>query len=215
MKFKCKTCQTELELLSNESEVNCSRCGRKHTTSEIRASIEEQIQNRELALSDLKQQVASMQGQVTDSSGDVKKVKEWAKYLKIAVSGYVVGYVLMFVAINRSDTWVTIASLLFTISLVCIFVFLSKISHSHIAHDGFASGEENKQYTFSAQVGFWIFASFILPMFIYGIYKVLANVKALDADTHRSEKEVELSELSRRSFELQKEIESLRTELNS
>lgn len=169
MKFKCKTCQTELEIMPNENEASCSRCGRKHSASEIRSGIEEQIQNRELALSDLKKQITSMQGQVTDSSGDVAKVKEWANYLKIAVAGHVAGYVMVFLTVNRSDTLLTIASFLFTISLVCVFIFLSKISNSHIVYDGFYSGEENKKYSLSQHVVFWIFASFILPMFIYDV----------------------------------------------
>lgn len=215
MKFKCKTCQTELVLSANENEVTCSKCGRKHTASEIRSGIEEQIQNRELALSELKKQVASMQGQVTDSSGDIAKAKEWANYLKIAVVGYVAGYVMSFIAVNKSDTLLTIASLIFTISLICVFVFLTKLSKSGLINDGFDTAEDNKKYSLSQHIFFWIIASFILPMFFYGIYKVLKNTNTLDANTHRSEKEIELSELSRRSFELQNEIESLKAELNN
>ena len=215
MKFKCKTCQTELELSTNENEVTCSKCGRKHTASEIRSVIEEQIQNRELALSDLKKQITSIQGQVTDSSGDVAKVKEWANYLKIAVAGYVAGFALVFVTINRSDTVVTIVSLIFTISLIATCVLLGKICASGLVDSIAFSAHDCKEYPAYVHGFLWFLAGLFPPLLVYGIYKILKNVKALDADTHRSEKEIELSELSRRSFELQNEIESLKAELNN
>ena len=215
MKFKCKTCQTELELSTNENEVTCSKCGRKHTASEIRSVIEEQIQNIELALSDLKKRITSIQGQVTDSSGDVAKVKEWANYLKIAVAGYVAGFALEFVAINRSDTVVTIASLIFTISLIATCVLLGKICASGLVDSIAFSAHDCKEHPAYVHGFLWFLAGLFLPLLVYGIYKILKNVKALDADTHRSEKETELSELSRKSFELQKEIESLKAELNN
>lgn len=215
MKFKCKTCQTELELSANENEVTCSKCGRKHTVSEIRSGIEEQIQNRELALSELKKQVASMQGQVSDSSGTIKKVKEWANYLKIAVAGYVAGFGLLFVAINRSETLVTIASLIFTLSLISSCVLLGKICATGLVDSVLFSAEECKEYTVGTHAFYWFLAGLFLPLLVYGIYKILKNANNLDTDTYRSENEVKLSELSRRSFELQKEIESLKAELNN
>lgn len=215
MKFKCKTCQTELEIMPNGNEVSCSRCGRKHSASEIRSGIEEQIQNRELALSDLKKQITSMQGQVTDSSGDVAKVKEWANYLKIALVGYVAGFALVFVAINKSDTLTTIASFVFTISLIATCVLLGKICAAGLVDSIAFSAKECKEHPAYVHGVLWFLAGLFLPLLVYGIYKILTNVKALDANTHRSEKEIELSELSRRSFELQNEIESLKAELNS
>lgn len=215
MKFKCKTCQTELELSTNENEVTCSKCGRKHTASEIRSVIEEQIQNRELALSDLKKQITSIQGQVTDSSGDVAKVKEWANYLKIAVAGYVAGFALMYVAVNRSDTVVTIVSLIFTISLIATCVLLGKICASGLVDSIAFSAQESKEHPAYAHGFLWFLAGLFPPLLVYGIYKILKNVNALNAETHRSEKEIELSELSRRSLELQNEIESLKAELNN
>lgn len=214
MKFKCKTCQTEIELSTNENEVICSKCGRKHTASEIKSGIEEQIQNREIALSELKKQVASMQGQVTDSGADVAKAKEWANYLKIAVAGYVAGFVLILVVADKSDTLVTIASLFFIFSLICACVLLGMICAIGLVDSIFFNANECKEHPAYAHTFCWFLAGVFPPLLVYGIYKILKNVNSLNANTYRSEKEIELSELSRRSYELQNEIESLKSELN-
>lgn len=147
---------------------------------------------------------------------DIIKIQDtWANYLKIAVAGYVAGFGLLFVAINRSDTLVTVASLIFTLSLISSSVLLGKICATGLVDSVLFSAEECKEYTVGTHAFYWFLAGLFLPLLVYGIYKILKNANNLDTDTYRSENEVKLSELSRRSFELQKEIESLKAELNS
>lgn len=213
MKCKCKTCQTELVLATNETEVTCSRCGRKQSATEIRSNIEEQIQDRELTLTDLKRQITAMQGEVKDSSGEIKRIKELAKFLRIPVAVMVTSFLV--VLFNNAESIVTTVSPILGISLIATFILLGKICAMGLVDSIFFSAEDCKEYPAVAHGIFWFLAALILPMFFYGIYKVIKNVNALNANTHRSGKEVVLKNLSRRSYELQNEIDALRVELNS
>ncbi len=215
MKFKCKTCQTELNLWANESECVCSKCGRKHSASEAKASIEEQIQNREVVLTDLKKKIQSKQGEVTDSSSEVNKIKTLSNYLIIALVILVISFLVVPITINRSENLMTISGVILGAALIASLVLLGKICAMGMVDSILFSAEECKKYSVGVHIFYWFLAYSLFPIMIYGVYKLMKNIKALDPNSYRSGQEIELSDLSRRSFELQKEIESLRAELNN